>query len=302
MAKFRTNHPPGSRMGSCIFIRVMILAGLLMGLWWFFATFSGFSGRGEEVAFMPSDTTDDRSFYLPVSTTGEVIHHDFFSLSYSEQHEQAEWTAHMLTRNRLEQPWHERPDRFERDPAVRGGSAAWADYLHSGYDRGHLVPAADMAWNEKAIRETFLMSNIAPQAHDFNQGIWRELEELARDWAKKYRKLYVITGPILHQSVKGTIEKGHITIPGAYYKILLDLAEPEQKAIAFLIPNRISYEPLYNYVVSIDSLESLTGIDFFPELMTDALEDSLERSVNVDLWPFSRQKFRERTDQWNQAE
>lgn len=303
MAKLRSNHAGKSRGSGGTVVRVGIFAALISGLIFAFNFFNG--DKSEEVLIdektvTPADIEDDRRFYLPTSTTGQIIDHEYFSLSYSEAHEQAEWVAYTLTRERLDMPWHERPDEFKSDPRVSGGSATWEDYLNSGYDRGHLAPAADLAFSAEAIRESFLMSNISPQARDFNTGIWRELEENTRSWAKKYKKIYVVTGPVLSENIKGRIGDNEVSIPAYYYKVLLDVSEPGKKGIAFLLPNQISYEPLYEYAVTIDEVEERTGIDFFPNLMTRRLEEKIESEINLDLWEFSKAKHDLRTEKWNQ--
>ena len=303
MAKFRTNHSRQSDKGGNI-IRIGLFSAILAALVGIYNYFTGGDNAAPadpEEVIQPSDRQDDQDFYLPTSTTGQVVKHTYYTLSYSEKHEQAEWVAYVLTRERLEIPWVERPDRFEPDPMVKTGSAEWYDYRGSGYDRGHLVPAADMAFSEEAIAETFFMSNISPQSRDFNKGIWKELEELTRDWARKNKKLYVVTGPVLTRPIKGKIGDNEVSIPAAFYRVVLDLSEPEQKGIAFILPNEVSYEPLFKYAASIDEVEKLTGLNFFPDLMTDDLENQMERSYNIDLWPFSKQKFDLRVNQWNKS-
>lgn len=252
----------------------------------------------EEVSPRIEEISSDED-YLPSSTTGAIVQHRYYTLSYNERHEQAEWVAYILSGERLKMEWQERPDVFEADPLVRTGSATLSDYRNSGYDRGHLVPAADMAFNKTAIAETFYLSNMSPQARDFNKGIWKELEELTRDWAIKFKSLYVASGPILKDGGKGNIGSNEVTIPTAFYKILLDLSEPDQKAIAFIVPNEVSYEPLFKYAVSIDEVEKQTGINFFPKLMSRELERELESKFNRDLWPFSKKKFDLRVNKWN---
>lgn len=302
MAKLRSNHAGNASGKGGTAIRVGIFAAVISGLIYAFNFFSSSKTEApimDEETVTTADVEDDRSYYIPTSTTGVIVQHPHYSLSYSEDHEQAEWVAYVLTRERLEMPWNDRPDLFEEDPKVPTGSATLDDYRGSGYDRGHLVPAADMAFSEEAIQETFFLSNISPQSHDFNKGIWKELEELTRSWAKKYKKLYVVTGPVLTENIKGQIGKNQVSVPGYYYKILLDVSEPEKKGIAFLLPNQISYDPLYEYAVTIDEVEELTGIDFFPNLMTDRLEEMMEGAINIDLWEFSKQKHDLRVDKWN---
>lgn len=300
MAKFRSNHTKqGGKSGETI-LRVGLFAAIAGGLFYLFNLFSGDKIDWKDPSSRTDPVITEEYYYLPGSTTGQIVEHQYFTLSYDEDHEQAEWVAYVLNGEEVEMPWVDRPDRFEADPKVKTGSAEWADYLHSGYTRGHLIPAADRAFSEKAIKETFLMSNISPQASNFNKGIWRELEETTRNWAKKHKKLYVVTGPVLTDGGKGTIgKKNQITIPTAFYKVLLDLSEPGLKGIGFVIPNQISYDPLYQYALSIDEVEEMTGINFYEELMEKSLEEELESEYNIDLWEFNKAKYDLRINKWN---
>lgn len=302
MAKFKMNHTRESAGKSTgTMVKVGLFGAIITAL---FFVFNKFTGGGSNQATAPKEEQADtytNEFYLPTAS-GQVVKHRFYSLSYIEEHEQAEWVAYTLTRDNLKKEWVERQDNFLPDPKVRTESATPNDYRNSGYDRGHLVPAADMAFDEDAMMETFFMSNISPQAKNFNKGIWRELEELTRSWAEKNVKLFVVTGPVLTGAVKGKIGANEVSIPTSYYKILLDLNEPEKKAIAFVVPNEISYEPLYKYVKSVDEVEQLTGIDFFPELMPKEVEEELEARYNLDLWEFNKKKFETRTQKWNVQE
>ncbi len=221
--------------------------------------------------------------YLPSSTTGAIIKHDGYQLSYHEEHEQAEWVAYSLSKNDIVYNDFKRP-YFINDPKVKTKSANWRSYKKSGYDKGHLCPAADRRYSKAAHDETFYTSNITPQKHDFNAGIWNRLEQKTRYWAKKNQHLYVITGGILKPGLK-TIGKNKVSVPTEFYKILLDYSQPEIKAIAFSLPHKESKKPLYDFVVSIDALEEKTGIDFFPEL-PDAIETKLEASSNYKNWSF----------------
>lgn len=222
--------------------------------------------------------------YLPTSTTGQIIKHNGYALSYSEPHEQAEWVAYSLSGKDIVYTERKRP-YFEVDPKVRTKSAHWRSYKNSGYDRSHLCPAGDRKKTESLYNETFLTSNISPQQHAFNAGIWNTLEQKVRYWAKKYNHLYVISGGVLTDKNLPTIGKDKVAVPKQFYKILLDYTKPEIKAIAFLFPHKDSKQPLYEFVVSIDELEQKTGIDFFPEL-PDTLENKLEASSDYKDWSF----------------
>lgn len=308
MAKLRTNHAQQQKTsGGGMIVKVGVFSALIGALYYIFSLFTGESPAeipGMEPATTPRTEryTPDAEYYLPKGGRGQVIAYRRYHLSYNNQHEQAEWVAYILRQSDLSQDMHPREDNFLPDPAVTKGSATPDDYRGSGYDRGHLVPAADMAFDAEALAETFFMSNISPQARDFNQGIWRELEEMTRSWARKFDELYIASGPVLSKPPKGSIGKeNQVSIPAAYYKVLLDLSEPETKAIAFVIPNEVSYEPLHKYATSVDEVEALTGFDFFPELMPNETEKALEANFNIDLWQFSKQKYELRVNKWNQV-
>ncbi|MEH0158213.1 DNA/RNA non-specific endonuclease [Limibacter armeniacum] len=233
--------------------------------------------------------------FTPSSTTKEVIRHSSFTLSYSEAYEQAEWVAYEVTRAKMQERSQnkiKRTDNFREDPAVSTGSAQLDDYYNSGYDRGHLAPAASVGYSTQTMSESFFLSNMSPQDPDFNRGIWRKLEEQEREWAFRERAIYVITGPILEPGLKVIGKRSRsdknnkkVAVPKQYYKIIVDRTDTP-KAIAFLMPNEGSKKPFTSFVVSIDSIEKMTGIDFFPAL-EDSLEDKLEASTSTSGWQFS---------------
>lgn len=234
--------------------------------------------EGEEVK------NNTNEYFLPTSTTGEIIHHESYSLSYSETHEQAEWVAYELKKSHLSNSNYKRP-YFEIDKAVKTGAAHWRNYKNSGYDRGHLCPAGDRNYSKSAHDETFLTSNISPQNHEFNAGIWNSLEQKTRYWASKYDGVFVVTGGVLKGEMQ-TIGDEEVSIPNQFYKVLIDNNSGKTKMIGFLMPHQNSNKPLYEFVVSVDSIEKLTGIDFFPEL-DDAIENKLEASSNYKNWSFN---------------
>ena len=222
-------------------------------------------------------------FVLPGSQKRDIVEHTYYSLEYSEVHEQARWVAYLLTRSHLTEDDRRRP-YFDQDPRVRTFSADWRNYKNSGYDRGHLCPAGDRRFSESAYNETFYTSNVSPMRSDFNAGVWNRLEIQVRSWARRYDSLYVITGGVLRKGLNG-IGYESVSVPEAFYKIVFrgDPSNPE--AIAFLIPHQETSRPLEDFRVSIDRLEEETGIDFF-EAMEDSVERELEREVDLSAWPF----------------
>ena len=221
---------------------------------------------------------------LPKVCKGDVvISHVGYSFLYKEEYEQSSWVAYELTKEETAKAF-ERTNRFMPDPAVSTLTANNADYAGSGYDKGHLAPAADMGWSATAMAESFYFSNMSPQVPGFNRGIWKKLEELVRSWAIENNSLLIVTGPVLKKGLK-TIGPDHVSVPELYYKIILDNHEPGIKGIAFLIPNASQSAGLQSFVVSIDSVERVTGIDFFPHFQN---EDQIEKTSSVEQWTWTR--------------
>jgi len=233
------------------------------------------------VGELPKEAT--KTFFLPTSTTGQIVHHNGYSLSYNEMYEQAEWVAYELKKEHLSKNDFKRP-YFEIDNAVKTGAANWRNYKKSGYDKGHLCPAGDKRYSKAAHDETFLTSNISPQEHKFNAGLWNRIEQKTRYWAGRYNGVYVVTGGVLKGQMK-TIGDEDVAVPNQFYKVILDYNNGKPKVIAFLTPHQDSKQPLYNFVVSVDSIERLTGIDFFPEL-DDEIETKIEASNDYKNWRF----------------
>ena len=219
--------------------------------------------------------------HLPALNTNQVVHHANYTLSYSEACEQAEWVAYELKKERLNGQI-KRSNNFKIDLNITTGSAELKDYKYSGYDRGHLIPAADMNFSQLAMDESFYMSNISPQNKSFNRGIWKKLESHVRYWAVEYDNLYVITAGVL-DSCNKFIGLNKVCVPEYFYKIILDYKSPEIKAIGFLLPNKKGNQHLASYVVSIDRIEALTGIDFFPKL-PDYIENRIEKKSHINKW------------------
>jgi endonuclease G len=218
---------------------------------------------------------------LPLTSNNEeIITHSGYSFSFSHKDKQALWVAYQLTDKETVKLF-DRSNKFLQDKSVVSGTASDGDYKGSGYDRGHLAPAADMGWSAKAMAESFYYSNMSPQLPSFNRGIWKQLEELVRTWAIQNEEIYIVTGGVLNDELP-TIGKG-VSVPKYFYKVILDYKEPSIKGIGFIIPNESSQEPLQRYTVSIDSVESFTGINFFYQL-PDNQEKVIEYTLSIKSW------------------
>jgi endonuclease G len=216
-------------------------------------------------AFRSSSTSPNANLSiacpLPIKNE-EVVKRMAYTFAYNEQHEQANWVAYILTSSKLGSGV-ERSNRFMTDPLVSTQTATNADYAKSGYDRGHLAPAADMSWSLQAMQESFYYSNMSPQLPGFNRGIWKKLEEKVRAWTLKYDTIYIVTGPVLEKGLP-TIGPNKVSIPKAYFKALI--APKQQKGLAFLMPNAKSDRALSDFSLSIDALEAKLGRDFFYQI------------------------------------
>ncbi|NIJ45138.1 DNA/RNA endonuclease G (NUC1) [Wenyingzhuangia heitensis] len=211
------------------------------------------------------------------STTGQIIHHSFYTLSYVEKYEQPEWVAYKLIPQYLVKKV-ERRNRFKIDRAVKTGSATLTDYKGSGYDRGHLAPAGAMSFSSVAMEDSFYMSNMSPQVPGFNRGIWKSLESKVRYWTSSSDSLYVVSGPIL-KNISKTIGENKVGVPNYYYKVIVKFKNNKTQACAFLLPNKKSNKKLNDYLCTIDEIEELSGIDFnvnFP----NSLENELEKKYD----------------------
>lgn len=229
----------------------------------------------------PTEGSDNLAYGIP----GEadcIVDREGYALGYSEYHEQAIWVIYRMTAEEATTKVASRNNNFRKDPAIPTGSATPADYRNSGRDRGHLASAADMAFSNKTMDESFYMSNMSPQAPDFNRGVWKRLEEQVRSFAVEGGDIYIVTGPVLPKIKTVTIGANRVTVPNAYYKVIYDRSPPE-KMLGFVLPNESSNRPLKDFAVTVDAVEQLTGLDFFSELPPEK-QAQLESSLTVNAW------------------
>jgi len=224
---------------------------------------------------------EETSIYSPSSTTDQIVKHSYYSLSYSEKDEQAEWVFYKLTDENLNGDI-DRTDDFRVDPKVTTISAEKSDYYKSGYDRGHLAPAGSMKINYKSMSESFYLSNMSPQTAGFNRGVWKRLEGEIRKLARVNDSIFVVSGPILDNPLS-SIGANEVSVPRAYYKTLLAYKDGVAKGLAFILPHESSKEDLYNYAVSIDSVEIVTNIDFYKGLDSEE-QVEIEKNYDATIW------------------
>lgn len=260
-----------------------ILASLLLA-----ASFLGFVepavSATKEVG-QTSSISVEAPFGLPTDNVdGTIVAHKAFVLKHDNAAKIPVWVAYTLT------PQHSeglvaRQDSFKADTLLQVGERAELnDYRNSGYDKGHLANNADMAWELDVDQDSFLLSNMAPQLHAFNAGIWEELEENVRGWAfNRQHTMLVYDGPIYNSQDK-TIGNDHVVVPHAFYKIVVD--DTTNESMAFEFPHKaISIkDDMTPYLVPVSKIEKDTGVTFpVPGNKTVAAKS---------VWPDDLSKFK----------
>lgn len=212
----------------------------------------------------------------------QIIRHTGYTVSYNKDTKLPNWVSYELTRAETKGK-EKRSNRFIADPLVKGAIATNADYTRSGYDKGHMAPAADMKWSPVAMNESFYFSNMCPQHPQLNRRGWKKLEDKIRDWAVADSAIIIICGPVIKKQPK-TIGKNKVAVPQQFFKVILSPFVKPMRAIGFLFNNEQSVDPLSAYVVTVDSIERLTNMDFF-SLLPDEVENKIEAEANYFQWP-----------------
>jgi endonuclease G len=205
-----------------------------------------------------------------------------YALSHDADHKVPDWVAYHLTRKKMKGTFPR--SNFRPDPDLEiGQRAELKDYKGSGYDRGHMAPAAAMKWDAKAMSESFLLSNMAAQVGPgFNRSIWRVLEGKVRKWVVERGELYIVTGPIYVSGSLKTIGVNKVSVPSHFYKVIFDPVRVE--AICFVLPNqKLKSSDLPKFIVSVDQVETLTDLDFLSKI-EDGIEQLIESAVPDKLW------------------
>lgn len=219
---------------------------------------------------------------LDKAIVSQVIEHTGYTVSYNRKRRNPNWVAYELTAEEVDGKEPRNGD-FIPDPDLKGAQATDEDYKNCGWDRGHLAPAADMKWSKEAMEESFYLSNISPQNNNLNRGVWKSIEELTRDAAVKHKNVLVVTGPVFtKEKGLGKIGKNKVLIPNGFYKVLL-INDCGYNGIGFYCENKAGKKKLSSYAVSIDSIEHITGIDFF-HMLPDEIENTVESEYNWNIW------------------
>ena len=206
----------------------------------------------------------------------QILTRTGYTTSYNRETKNPNWVAWHLTREHTRGQNQRKQVVFTEDPDV-SPRATNNDYYNSRYDRGHMCPAGDNKWDRRAMNEAFLFTNICPQNHGLNKNEWNDLESQCRSWAREYGAIDIVCGPVYEAHNPRTIGKNKVRVPDAFFKVILCRKGSNPKAIGFIYRNVGQKQTLQEAVRTVDEIERLTGIDFFP-----ALEDGLERKIEVE--------------------
>ena len=216
---------------------------------------------------------------------GRIVQHGAYVSSYNTETLIPDWVAYELTSEETGGNRSRDGIEFRMDPDLKGCTQAMReDYSGSGWTKGHLMPAADAAFSSNTLAETFYFTNICPQNETLNAGDWQYLEKRVRQWANRYGSVWVVTGPIVGENRYGTIGDRDVVVPDSFYKALLVRKKNgSYSAIAFVMDNDDDRYYLKDCSMSVDDLETLTGLDFFPAL-DDAVEEKVEKTLRLSDW------------------
>ena len=258
-------------------IALMLLQGCQFGS-------SGRGDKGEVFVFSgtkPLTASENIEIpFMPKDAHSTVIEHMGYTVSYNSRYRIPNWVAYELMDSELYGDF-ERAEKFVPDPSFKGRQAYDTDYRGSGWDRGRMAPSGDMKWSSQVMKECFYLTNVCPQDHNLNAGLWNDLEKQVRKEARYYKKVYVVTGPVVGRGIYGTVGENKVQIPDGFFKALL---APKKKgkgyvSIGFYFPNKSSRGKLADFAMTVDQLEEMLGMDLFYSLDPD-LQNAAESKMD----------------------
>ena len=232
----------------------------------------------------------DNQLELPAARPGDrIMTYQGYVSSYNPETLIPDWVAYELTADETRGEATRAEKDFSMDFNWHGRQAKREDYFGSGWTRGHMAPAGDFMWDDSAMSETFYFMNICPQREELNNKDWQYLEKQVRAWARKYDKVWVVTGPIVGDNIYGTIGKDHVVVPDAFFKAVMVHDGKRYQAIAFVMGNDAERYWLQDCALTVDELEQKTGLDFYPALPDD-IEDDTESRYDFSVWGIRKRK------------
>ena len=210
-----------------------------------------------------------------------ILKKNSYTVSYNSEIKTPNWVAWHLTAGHADGKI-KRFGGYQEDEDVPEPRVVKDDYKNAKWTHGHMCPAGDNKWDSIAMRESNLLTNICPQDRSLNSGLWNKIEQDCRKWAKKYGDIYIVCGPVLLNRKHETIGANRVVVPEAFFKVVLCL-QGKPKAIGFIVRNNEGTKRRDQFVNTVDEVERITGIDFFPGL-PDSIENEVEAHANIKDW------------------
>ena len=218
-----------------------------------------------------------------VAAADNIIEYQGYTVSYNTKTLIPNWVAYELTDEETRGDAGREDKVFSMDMSFKGPQARREDYSKSGWTKGHMAPARDFSWSDDALTETFYFMNVCPQDETLNAKDWNFLEKKVRSWAREYGKVWVVSGPIIGSNKYGTIGEDKVVVPDAFFKVVMVSQGALYSAIAFVMGNDAQRYYLANCSMSVNELEHLTGLDFYPAL-PDTIEELVEEAYDLSVW------------------
>ena len=230
----------------------------------------------------PKISTERPLEWPAIDKSDDIIQHIGYTTAYNHTTLTPNWVAYELTKSEADGDLP-RNDAFAQDQACKGRQADLSDYRGSGWDRGHMAPAADMKWSDQAMLESFLLTNMCPQDHECNAGVWERTERMGRRIAGQYGSVHIVCGPVYKSTKYRTIGANQVAIPDAFFKAFLIQADGTYSAIGFYVANTDERQELKATTLTVDELEKIIHRDLFPALPDD-IEKEIEAKIMKKHW------------------
>ena len=235
--------------------------------------------NGANESQQPVDLTKQR---VGRGVSEKMLMRKAYVTSYNKQTKCPNWVAWTLTKEHTYGSIQRENERFEEDTDVAAPRATFQDFYNSRYDRGHMCPAGDNKWDEEAMTQSFLLTNICPQNHGLNKEDWNDLEIQCRTWARRYGELTIVCGPLFEDENPRQIGRNHVTVPSGFFKVVCRM-RPTPAAVGFIFTNDGHRQPWRQQAVSVDDVEQRTGFNFF-HMLPDDVEDAVEAVSTLNEW------------------
>lgn len=227
----------------------------------------------------PVDLTKQR---VGRGVSDKMLTRKAYVTSYNKQTRCPNWVAWTLTKAHTYGSIQRENERFEEDLDVAAPRATFQDFYNSRYDRGHMCPAGDNKWDEEAMKQSFLLTNICPQNHGLNKEDWNDLEIQCRTWARRFGELTIVCGPLFEDENPRQIGRNRVTVPSGFFKVVCRM-QPTPAAVGFIFTNDGHRQPWRQQAVSVDDVEQRTGFNFF-HMLPDDVEDAVEAVSTLEDW------------------